>query len=396
MQTTKLSLICLMLVGGGAHAAGFALIEQNASGLGNAFAGQAAVADDASTIFFNPAGMSHLEGRQFAVAGHYIQPLANFTGTSTPPLAMNGDDAGKPAFVPNAYYVMDVGPTLKFGVGLYGPFGLATEYDMPWAGMTQALLSDMKTYNLNPSLSWKVNDHLSLGLGVDWQRIEAELSSYNPMLPGVVTMKGDDDSWGWNIGALYQIDAGTRVGVSYRSEVEHELTGGLKPMGYPIKAGITLPGIASVSLFKQLNQTWDLLADLTWTGWSSFEELRVRHAANNATLSLVEENWDDTWRVSVGANYHVDSNLTWRFGVAFDQSPVPDAQHRTPRIPDQDRTWLAVGAQYKLSPMAAVDVGYAHLFVKDAVINHTENGLTVNGSYDNAVDILSVQYTQRF
>lgn len=396
MNVKGVGLIGLMVVASGAQAAGFALIEQNGSGLGNAYAGQAAVAQDASTVFFNPAGMSLLEGRQIAMAAHYIQPSAEFTGSSTPFVALNGDNAGKPAFVPNAYYVMDLADRLKLGVGLNGPFGLATEYDVPWAGMTQALLSDLKTYNLNPSLAWRVSDALSVGVGLDWQRIEAELSSYNPMLPGVVTMKGDDDSWGWNLGVLYQFDAGTRVGVAFRSEVEHELSGKLSPMSVPIKAGVTLPAVVSASLFKQLSPTWDLLADVTWTGWSSFEELRVRHAANDATLSLVEENWDDAWRFSLGANYHADKNLTWRVGVAFDQTPVPDARHRTPRIPDQDRTWLAVGAQYRLSSQSAVDVGYVHIFVKDADIEHTENGLTLSGRYDNAVDVLSVQFTHRF
>ena len=183
----QIGMVGLTLLAGGAQAAGFALIEQNASGLGNAYAGQAAVAGDASTIFFNPAGLTELEGRQAVLAGHYIQPSAQFAGASTPATVANGDDAGKPAFVPNAYYAMDVGPGLKFGVGLNAPFGLATEYDFPWAGMTQALLSDVKTINLNPSLAWRVNDRFSVGMGVNWQRIEAELSSYNPMLPAVVT-----------------------------------------------------------------------------------------------------------------------------------------------------------------------------------------------------------------
>lgn len=396
MKTKGMGLAGLMLLSGGAQAAGFALIEQNASGLGNAYAGQAAVAEDASTVFFNPAGMSQIEGREFVMAAHYIRPSAQFSGSASPPLsAADGGDAGKPAFVPNAYFVMDATPTVKFGLGLNGPFGLATEYDRPWAGMTQALLSDVKTYNLNPSVSWKVNDQVSLGFGVDWQKIKAELSSFSPPAT-VVTMKGDDNSWGWNAGALFNVGADTRVGVAYRSKVEHTLSGTLSPMGFPIKADITLPDTASVSLFNRLNPTWDVLADVTWTGWSSFDELRVVHAVSGATLSLVDESWEDTLRFSVGANYHSTPDMTWRFGVAYDQTPVPDATHRTPRIPDEDRTWLAVGGQYKLSKHGAVDFGYAHLFVKDSDIAHAENGLTVTGTYDNAVDILSVQYTRSF
>lgn len=396
MKLKGIGLLGLMTFGTGAQAAGFALIEQN-GGLGNAYAGQAATAEDAGTVYFNPAGMSRLEGRQFTVSAHYISPSAEFGGTASPPLSSaSGGDAGKPALVPNAYYVMDAGPDLKFGLGLNSPFGLATEYDRPWAGMTQALKSEVKTYNVNPSLSWQASEAVALGVGVSWQRIEAELSSFNPLLPGVVTMKGDDDSWGWNAGALFTLDAATRIGVAYRSQVEHTLSGTLSPMGVPITADLSLPDSASISLFRQFGPAWDLLADLTWTGWSSFDELRIRHAANGATLSLVEENWEDTWRVALGANYHASETLTWRFGVAYDPTPVPDAAHRTPRIPDEDRTWLAVGAQYKLSERTSVDVGYAHLFVKDAAIDHSESGLTLSGRYDNAVDIVTVQVNHRF
>ncbi|MDD3529599.1 MAG: outer membrane protein transport protein [Gallionellaceae bacterium] len=401
MKRKALALAGLWCMVGGAQGAGFALIEQNASGLGNAYAGQAAVAEDASTVFFNPAGMSRLEGKQVVVAAHYIRPAAEFSGASTPSfVTATGGDAGKPALVPNAYYVMGLSERLRFGLGLNGPFGLATEYDTPWAGQTQAILSDVKTYNVNPSLSWQVNDRVAVGIGLDWQRIKAKLTSAaHPVVPAVVTMKGDDDSWGWNAGVLFTLDEDTRVGVNFRSEVEHALTGTLAtptPAVYPVQADLTLPATASVSLFRRLTPAWDLLADLTWTGWGSFDELRVRHAGSGATLSLVDESWDDTWRVSVGANYHAGDRLTWRFGVAYDQTPVPDAVHRTPRIPDEDRTWLAVGGQYRVSGQGRVDFGYAHLFVKDARIAHTENGIALGGVYDNQVDIVSVQYTHTF
>jgi long-chain fatty acid transport protein len=396
MKLKGIGLLGLMMFGGGVEAAGFALIEQN-GGLGNAYAGQAATAEDAGTVYFNPAGMSRLDGRQASVSLHYIRPSAEFSGAASPPLSSaGGGDAGRPALVPNAYYVMDLGPGTKFGLGLNSPFGLATEYDRPWAGMTQALKSEVKTYNINPSLSWQPNDRLALGVGVSWQRIEATLSSFNPLASTVVTMEGDDDSWGWNAGALFTLDQATRVGVAYRSQIEHSLGGRLSPMGVPITADIALPDTASVSLFRQISPAWDLLADLTWTGWSSFGELRVRHAASGATLSLVEEDWDDTWRIALGANYHAGKALTWRVGVAYDPTPVPDAGHRTPRIPDEDRTWLAAGVQYRLSERTAIDVGYAHLFVKDAAIDHSESGLTLAGRYDNAVDIVTVQVNHRF
>lgn len=410
MDMKGIGLAGLMLCGGGAQAAGFALIEQNASGLGNAYAGQAAAAEDASTIFFNPAGLTELEGRQVAAAVHYIRPSAEFSGSATingapSPISGNGGDAGMPAFVPNFYYAMAIRPGLKFGLGVNAPFGLATEYDVPWAGMSQALKSDVKTININPALAWKASDAVSIGFGLDWQRMEATLtSSASPVVPVEARMEGEDGgSWGWNTGALFQLGEATRLGFAYRSRIEHNLEGTLNLLG-PIKADITLPDTASLSLFHKLNGQWDLLADATWTGWSSFDKLEVRSALNPAIIATsVTENWQDAWRFSVGANWHMNDQWTWRFGVAFDQTPVPDAAHRTPRIPDEDRTWLALGGQYRFSKQGRIDVGYAHLFVKDAEIAHCEPetvcpafGVSLTGNYDNAVDILSVQYTHTF
>jgi long-chain fatty acid transport protein len=178
MQSRHLpALIVSVWLANPAQGAGFALIEQNASGLGNAYAGQAAVAEDASTIFFNPAGLTYVEGRQVVAAGHLIMPSAEFSDAGST-LAIRGDggDAGVTAFVPNFYYAMDVTPDLKFGLGVNAPFGLTTEYDDTWAGQVQAIKSDLKTVNVNPALGWRVNDRLSLGFGLNWQYIEAELT----------------------------------------------------------------------------------------------------------------------------------------------------------------------------------------------------------------------------
>ena len=380
-----------------AHAAGFALIEQNASGLGNAYAGQAAAATDASTIFFNPAGMTMLPDRQLVLAGHLIKPQAEFTGTSTIG-GGDGGDAGGLALVPNAYYAFRLTPDVYLGIGMNAPFGLKTEYDPTWAGRTQAIKSELKTVNLNPSIAWKASDALSLGAGVSLQYAEATLTSASAA--GLVTIKGDDYSWGFNLGALWQLSEATRIGLAYRSEVDHTLEGtvpfsGLPANNGPVTADTTLPDSASLSLFHKLNDRWDLMADVSWTGWSDFYELRIVRT-NGALVGLTEEKWDDSYRYSVGVNYRLNDKLTLRGGLAFDETPVSDT-YRTARIPDQDRTWIAFGAQYRLSPKSMLDVGYAHLFVKDARINKTETGpVTLTGTYDASVDILSAQLTLNF
>lgn len=386
------------------HAAGFALIEQNASGLGNAYAGAAAVAEDASTVYFNPAGMTLLPDRQIVVAGHLIKPKAEFSGTVTPAIGGGeGGDAGGWALVPNAYFAFRMTPRVHLGVGLNSPFGLKTEYDSDWMGRYQAIESDVKTINLNPSVAYKVSDTLSLGAGLNIQWIDAKLTNRQPLglPPAPVTLmkiKGDDYGWGYNLGVLWQATPATRIGLSYRSEVDYTLDGtsstsdpAVPPLNGPVTAEVTLPDSASLSLFHKLSPQWDLLADLTWTGWSDFDDLPIKGTVNKTTV----ENWEDILRYSLGVTWHMNDKMSLRGGVAYDEAPVSDI-YRNPRIPDGARTWVAIGGQYRLSGQGVLDFGYAHLFVGDPGLQSKDNGTTLNGEYDSQVDILSVQYTHSF
>ena len=396
--------LVLALVGcaGLSHAAGFALIEQNASGLGNAYAGQAASAQDASTIFFNPAGMTMLPDRQVVLAGHLIKPQAEFSdpaGLSTLS-GNNGGDAGGLAFVPNAYYAHRLTQDVHVGVGMNAPFGLKTEYDPTWKGRTKAITSELKTVNLNPSIAWKATESFSLGAGISLQYAEATLTNATGvgLPPTVGEVKGDDFSWGFNLGALWQLGENSRVGIAYRSEVDHTLKGRLKVNGAtavdPVFADVTLPDSLSVSLFHKLAPKWELLADVTWTGWSDFDELRIVNSSGTPALLPTPENWEDIFRYSLGANFHMNDKLSLRAGLAYDEAPVLDL-YRTARIPDGARTWVAVGGQYRFSKHSMIDFGYAHLFVEDVGINE---GTTVRltGTYNGSVDILSAQLTHNF
>ena len=404
----------LLIMSGGAAASGFALIEQSGSGLGNAYAGGAASAEDASTLFYNPAGMSRLNGMQIAVAGNMIKPGAKFTdsGASIAPGAFakngSGGDAGSWALVPNAYFMMELNPQTRIGLGVNAPFGLQTNYDANWMGRFQAVKSKLETININPSLSYQVNDMVSIGVGLDYQRIKADLTNARALgaIEGVTTLTGNDAAWGFNFGGLFQLADNARIGVSYRSGIQFKLSGNAYTSSalpipgtnvlIPVSAAIKTPDTWSVSYFKSLDNKWDVMADLSRTGWSSFKELRVIQVSTGNTIALTPENWSNTWRVSLGGNYHYNSQWTSRLGIAFDQTPVSDA-FRTARIPDGDRTWLSLGGQYKPSKESAVDFGYAHLFVKNAAINQTVAGAgTLNGSYKNSVDILSAQYSHSF
>jgi long-chain fatty acid transport protein len=413
----------LLAMSGSAAASGFALIEQSASGLGNAYAGGAAVAEDASTVFFNPAGMSQIKGTQVVIAGHLIKPSAKFSDTgstaatfSGQPVGGNGGNAGSLALVPNFYFVTDIQENLKFGLGVTVPFGLKTEYEAGWAGRFQALKSEVKTINVNPSLSFKVNDAITVGFGVDYQEIEAELTNNIVLGAGVVgdvKVSGKDNAWGYNWGVLWQVSDETRVGLAYRSSLDYKIRGDILvtgPTGAVVQNPLVTskfetPDTFSLSAFNKVNSQWDVMADISWTRWSTFKELRFVNAGNGNTQGVTFENWKDTYRFSLGSNYHYNEQLTARVGVAFDQGPVSDAD-RTARIPDNDRTWIAFGGQYKLNQTSTFDIGYAHLFVKTSTINNNDSGTTgtpstatvgnLVGTYKNSVDILSLQYTHNF
>jgi long-chain fatty acid transport protein len=391
-----------------AQAAGFALIEQSASGMGNAFAGGGAVAEDASTLFFNPAGMTYIQGTQIVGAAHLIKPSAEFNGTISPtgkPAGGNGGDAGDLAFVPNLYYKVDLTDSVKLGIGLNAPFGLKTEYDPAWMGRFQAIKSELKTININPAVAFKVNDQLSLGLGVSAMWAQAELTRAVNIgaAESSVKVKGDDWGFGVNLGAIYQATADTRLGVAYRSKVNQHLKGdatfgsALAARNGAITADIALPENFSVSAFSRIDDKWDLMGDVTWTRWSQFKELRIDYT-NGTNLALTPENWENTLRYSVGANYHYSDAIKLRAGLAYDQEAIKD-QFRTARIPGNDRKWLSLGAGWQLSANSKVDVGYSHLFINDASISDdqraTGSGL-LKGAYDGSVDILSAQYTHNF
>ncbi len=404
------------------QAAGFALFEQGASGLGNAYAGASAVAEDASTIFFNPAGMTYLEGRQIVGALHVIKTNGDFDDkdkTSEPagtrPLGGEGGEIGSLAAIPNFYYKQDISDQLKVGIGVGTPFGLKTEYDKNWLGRFQAIKSELKTVNINPSLAWKLNDQWSFGFGVSAMWAQAELTSAVNLgaAESSINNKGKDWGFGYNLGAIYQVTPDTRLGLAFRSKVEQHLKGDARSPfttlnGIPgrtlntdITADLTLPETLSFSSFSRLDERWDLLADVTWTRWSQFKTLTImRDNGSNAMLGSTEEHWNNTLRYSVGVNYRYTDTLKLRTGVAYDEEAI-DNNHRTARIPGNDRIWLSLGASWQYSPQTKFDVGYAHLFIKEARIYDDQRtavpsrGL-IAGKYDGSADILSMQFTHQF
>lgn len=426
------------------HAAFFQLAENSPAGLGNAFAGGAAIAEDASTVWYNPAGLTRLGRAEYVVGGHFIFPSTEAQSVSGTTLlgttisGGTGGDAGEDALVPNFYYARRLNDQAVFGFGVNVPFGLATEYDAGWAGRYHALRSEIQTINLNPGIGYKVNDQFSIGGGISYQMIDAELSqavdfaticTANGLsavcglgagfIPGDGTNDGDakvtadDKDWGYNLGLLWQVQQDTRLGLAYRSKIKFSLTGDFDitaPANVPgafltaaglvdsaAMANVTVPATLSLSAYHQISPQWAIMGDVTRTYWSDLPELRIDFDSTQND-SVVTLDLKDVDRYSIGANYRPGGAWTYRFGVALDRSPTPNETVRTPRLPDEDRTWFSFGADYQYREDLSFAVAFTHVKIDDATVNKTATPANENAArgslmanYEADVNILSAQ-----
>lgn len=415
-----------------AQASGFALTEQGVINIGTAASGGAAGLDDLSTIYFNPAGLMRLPGNGgVSGSGYIIFPSIQFTNQGSaiaPGLPLSGGDggdAGVTTFIPNLYGAFQVNDRMKLGIGVTVPFGLETEYDSDWVGRYQAIKSELITININPTIAYQLTDDFAIGAGLNVQYADAELtnaidfggilaSQGAPILPqqadGFAQVSGDDWSLGYNVGVLYEPSTTTRVGLTYRSAVNHTLQGQadftVPTAATPLTAtglftdtdataAVNLPDTISLGVYQQLSSQLALTGDLTWTNWSDFQELRISYDSIQPD-TVVPENWNDTLRVALGLTYDINETWTVRGGVAYDPTPVPQ-EFLTARIPDSDRTWLSLGLSYAPTENLSFDVAYTHVFLNDRTIDNTTLGAgRLVGEYNNSIDLVGAQLNWRF
>ena len=418
--------LMLATLSGAASASGFQLLEQNASGIGNAYAGSAAVAENASTIYYNPAGMTQLQDREISGGISAVDPSFNFhnKGSHVDALqgAGEGGDAGGWAFIPNGYASWALNKDLYVGIGIGAPFGLKTEYDDRWLGAAQATKFEIKTLNINPSVAYRLNDEVSLGAGVNWQRLEAEYTRQAGISTGAShvtsTMNLKDDAWGWNVGALFTFSPATKLGISYRSEVKYHTTGevslssdaqGVSTMTFlkshgaesDLKADLTMPSTLILSVAHKLDDRWELLGDVSRTGWSSIPKVDIMRTSGVKAQTL-DTDFRDAWRVALGANYQYNDSWKLKFGVAYDQTPVKRAETRLASLPDNDRVWFSFGTQWAPDKTSRLDFGVTYIVVRDSKISNDQTtGVSpqrgvVTGEYSGNIWLLGAQYSMSF
>lgn len=427
------------------QAGGFAVTEIGAAGLGNAYAGSAAAAEDPATVYWNPAGMVRLSGHAGAASlvladpGYEFdssQTATNALGLPIEPVGADGGDAGSTLWLPSLFYSHSVSERLKVGIDVVVPFRLDNDYDRLWSGRYYALGSDLQTYDINPAVAYRINERWSLGAGVSAQYLDAELNhavdfglinavdlgNAFPLIPstpdsdGSVEISGDDWGYGFNLGVLFELSEATRFGLAYRSQVDHSIDGSAG-FAYPAAApnvgaasglvnqdvdfDIDLPASASLSGHHSFGR-WALQASLTWTQWSTLDELRIDFANAGVADEVTTLDWDDTWRFAVGASWLYNERWTWRAGLAFDQTPVSSSALQTPIIPDEDRYHLSLGGRWQFDEKWGLDFGGTYIWTTDdPEIDRTapsppatnENTFRGNlaGSYDVTQYVLGVQ-----
>jgi len=342
-------------------AAGFALIERDAAGLGRAFAGQAAITSAAS-LSANPAALP-----QAPTLSASLSALNNQLDATD----ARGEraEAGVDALIPAAY-----GAWKGIGLSLDVPFGLATRYPDDWSGRRAALDSEIRSARLSLGGGLAVAPGLRLGAALFAQHFSADLSNAVMLAPGLeerIQVDGADIGLGFGLGGLWQPRDGLAIGLGYTSPVWHQLTGSaalpaLLGDQADTRVQVVTPESLRLGLDWQAAARWRLLAGAEWTRWSRLEALDIE-LSNGLRLSE-DHQWRDSWRLSLGGE-HQRAPWTFRAGLAWDQSPVPDAAHRYPRLPDSDRTWLSAGLGYRTGPWQ-LDAGLAYLIFAERDGDH--------------------------
>ncbi len=401
-----------------AWSSAFQMLEQNVSNMGTSYAGTAALAEDASTNHYNTAGLTHLNNEQLVVGGVLLLPhtslnVTKATTTFGAPLSPSSGNIrpSNDALLPLLHYAKRINDRWMFGFSADVPFGSKINYPNNALPRYSNTRSEMKTVDLAPSLAYEFDHGFSLGAGVDFLymlvKSDLRIGTGNLDTDGLSESTADNWGVGYHIGGLYEVDDYTRFGIQYHSKITVK-TKGYTVTQYPVflpatrkgnKADVHLPEYATLSAYHAFDEKWAIMADLAWTHWKQYKQLIIKFDDNTQLIN--NENYKNSYRVSVGGTYQYNELWRFRFGVMFDESPVPDA-NRNLFIPNQNQIVPAIGAQYRICKNIALDFGYAHVFFKKdnnlnvpapTAVNTTQGLQNVQGSIKNRLDAVGLQLT---
>ncbi|QXI26156.1 OmpP1/FadL family transporter [Pseudomonas vanderleydeniana] len=412
--------LAVVLASSNVLAGGFALNEQSISGMGSGFAGRSSSAEDASTIYGNPAGMARFKKEQVSVGAATLFAKSDISRTRSTFGGKEDGDMVPTTTVPMGYYVKPVDDHWAFGVGFYVPFGLITDYGSGFAGRYYANKSEVTTLTFQPTISYAFNENVSIGFGPTINRIGGEISGMvpNPLSPGrndgKLKSTGDDTALGFNAGVLVQATDQTRLGLTYHSKVSYHLDAktkvtdgifsvlGVSGRSYDASLDVNTPESVDFSVTHQFNHDWTLYVGSTWTRWSRFKALTIENSGLPSLLSgqlgtiSEEQNWHDTWAHAIGAAYQLNNQWVLRSGFSVDQSPTNNTD-RGPRIPTGDRKVISFGAGWTPVENVTIDFAYSYLWEESVKVNDTSPSRgAYSARYKNSASGLGTAVSYRF
>jgi long-chain fatty acid transport protein len=400
--------LVIATLSGSAWSSGFALNEQSVKSMGMAQAGRASTAADATTLYSNPAGMTQLKGTNLSGNATFIYAPADIENAQGSQSGTNNGDMIPPTWVGAGFMTHQMNDELTIGIGNYAPFGLATNYENSFQGRYFGDKSKVKVIAIQPSAAYKISPDLSVGLGISVSKIEGLLSAYSIALPNPVEVNGDDISYSYNLGILWQVMPTTRIGFDYRSKTDYNLEGTTELTGtgieFPAMLDISTPASFELSISHALNPDVNVHGSLGLTQWSVLEKLVIENGggATGALKTSTEElHWKDSWAYSVGADWKMSDSLTLRAGLGIDKTPVTD-EHRSVRVPSEDRTVLTVGMSYVLNEKMSIDAAYMFLKEDTAHVNANKSSASINGpitysaDYNGIAHLIGAQLNMKF
>ena len=413
MKKTLLTTIGAVMFSSTVFAGGFQLSEYTTTGIGRAFAGAGVVGDDYSAIAFNPAGMAlNHSGIQGGVS--MVNLYSNVHGEVVDGFGAHGDKEGKLRkmnFVPHIFGQYEISPCFRVGGGIYTPYGFSLDYNNSFYGLPHGDKTEIAAVNYALAVSYSIVPELTVGAGVIAQTLKAKLTnSLTTALPPSPNNHSDMHARSFdvtgNVGILYQPTKTTRFGLSYNGKGDHKLKGhhlvgrpGVGLLYGDVDANLIMPEYLLLSAYHQVGK-WGLSASAKRSRWSRFKTLDIYSTISGARapVGAVNENWKDTWTLSAGTDYYYDDDLTYRFGIAYDETGVKSARYRTNRLPDADRWILGVGTSYQLTPRVQMDLAYAHMFMKTAHSNNTNpaGNSTFYARYRSQINIVSAALQYNF
>jgi len=420
------ALLCALATVGTAHASGFQVRETSGTLQGSSFAGMTTLSTDASTMSYNPGTVGQYKETTYSLGASVIMPVAKAKNivasgqgaTATKPF--NGTsygDMAQDALVPNVHAVWKLNENINLGLSITAPWGLVTDYEPDFAGRFHGTTSKIKSMNIKPVLAYRFDNGMSVGAGPQIQHLEAALSKSVPELgagtgEGNAKISGDAIDFGWTAGLNWAVSDATSLGLSYNSEVKHNLAGkidfdsaaaALNYVDRNATAKVSTPEAIAFGISHAVNDQWTVMADAQWTNWNSIGTLAFLYdgqtnagAGASSTSTIEHYNWGTSWFGALGARYQHDDRWSFTAGFAVDETPIK-TRNRNVRLPDSNRYWASLGASYKIEEWVDVSLGYTHVFAEEARVDLSDSQLgNFAADYEAKVDIIALQAKFKF